>query len=239
MVKNIGKIKMIVDTEFEEHRFASFFDKEPETIDWIKTFKSNEIFFDIGANIGVFSLFAASLLKEIKVYSFEPVYHNFDKLCRNVLVNEYNNFVTPYCLAIGDENKADIINIVSNVSGSANHFMIEDSEKNVEFKQGVFTSSLDKLVDCGLPVPNHIKIDVDGYEERIIQGAEETIINNKVKSVLIEITDTNNSKERIVNMMKTYGFNTECPINFQKNHSKVRRIKSGNNHIENIIFTKN
>lgn len=230
---------MIVDTEFEEQRFASFFDKEPETIDWIKTFKANEIFYDIGANIGVFSLFAASLLKEIKVYSFEPVYHNFDKLCRNILANEYNNFVTPYSLAIGDENKVDVINIVSNISGSANHFITEDSEKKIEFKQGVFTSSLDQLVDCGLPVPNHIKIDVDGYEERIIQGAVGTIINNEVKSILIEITDTNNSRERIVGMMKNFGFNTESPINFQNNHSKVRRIKSGNSHIENIIFTKN
>ena len=86
MIKNIGKIKMIVDTEFEEQRFASFFDKEPETIDWIKTFKANEIFYDIGANIGVFSLFAASLLKEIKVvtkllYSFARIFlHNLSKL---------------------------------------------------------------------------------------------------------------------------------------------------------------
>jgi FkbM family methyltransferase len=240
------EIKMIVDTEFEDHRFVSFFDKEPETIEWVKTFiKPGDIFFDVGANIGVFSLLAAALFKKkIMIYAFEPVYHNFDKLCRNIMVNNFNDFFTPYCLAIGDETKLEVINLASSVSGSANHMVAGAPEKlateqNVEFKQGIIAISFDDLAfRFQLPLPNHIKIDTDGFEEKIVKGAEQMFSDQKVRSVLIEITDIDGSKERIIGMMDGYGFNTKHSINFQENHSRFRREKNGKGNIENIIFTK-
>lgn len=239
------EIKMIVDTEFEEHRFSSFFDKEPETIDWIKTFfKPGDIFFDAGANVGVYSLLAAVLYKKkIKIYAFEPVFHNFDKLCRNIVVNDFKNIILPFCAAVGDETKFDFINLASDVSGSANHLMAGAPEQllsnmDVTFQQGVFVASFDDLVyRFKVPAPNHVKIDTDGFEENIVKGAKNLFSDKEVKSVLIEITDIDGSKNRIVSMMKTYGLKADHPINFQQNHSRARRQKNNSN-IENIIFSR-
>lgn len=250
MIKTIKKdnleIKMLVDTEYEEHRFQNFFEKEPETVDWIKTFiNPGEIFYDLGANIGVYSLLAGEYHKnKVKIYSFEPVYHNFDKLCRNIIVNNYQDTITPYCLAVGEKTGSDIINLVSNVSGSANHWLDgttreANSEPVKTFRQGVLVVSLDDLVSrYNFPVPNHIKIDTDGFEEKIIKGGLKLLADKRLKSVLIEITDIQGVKERIIKIMESCGLKASHSINFQENHSRFRRIKNGHGNISNIIFTK-
>ena len=66
-----NKIKFSIKNSSTYFRGTTLFTKEPITIEWIKSFKKNSIFFDIGANIGVYSLYAA-LYSEVKVYSFEP-----------------------------------------------------------------------------------------------------------------------------------------------------------------------
>ena len=101
MIKTIDdsmiSFKMDTETEFEEHRFKTLFSKEPETISWIKElFKPNEILFDVGANIGVYSLYARALYNhKIRIYAFEPAYHNFKKLCQNILINKFNEEILP------------------------------------------------------------------------------------------------------------------------------------------------
>ena len=54
-----------------EYRVNTFLTKEPETINWINTFKEKDIFWDIGANIGLYSIYA-SVISKCKVFSFEP-----------------------------------------------------------------------------------------------------------------------------------------------------------------------
>src|SRR3989338_5753187 len=162
------EIKMDVETEYENHRFETFFTKEPETISWIKSlFKPNDIFFDIGANVGIYSLFARSVFGDkIKIFSFEPAYHNFEKLCRNIILNKFKKFFTPYCVAIGETTRFDIMNLASHVSGSASSmlstapkYLIENFAS--EFSQGVFSVTLDDLFEnYEFPCPQHIKIDI-------------------------------------------------------------------------------
>lgn len=240
------EIAMDIETEFERHRFQTFFTKEPETIDWIKTFlKPGEIFFDIGANVGVFSLYAAALLRDkIKVYAFEPVYHNFNKLCRNIIANNFASSVFPYAVAISDQTRFETMSLASTVSGSASHLMqgapsYLSKNFKAEFQQGIFCVTLDELTGKYLfPVPNHLKIDVDGFEERVLAGGSRVLKNSRLRSALIEITNQAGVKDRILKVMAAAGFSTSHRLNTQKNHSRVRREQSGKGYIENIIFTK-
>ena len=62
--------------------YATLFIKEPITIDWIRSFKKNNIFYDVGANVGMYSIFAA-LISDVKVYAFEPESNNFQTLMQN------------------------------------------------------------------------------------------------------------------------------------------------------------
>lgn len=231
---------MKIDTDLEEHRLQTLFTKEPETIAWISELvKPGEVFFDIGANVGVFTLFAGVKHgKELKIFSFEPIYHNFEKLCRNVSLNELSSCV-PYCVAVGSKTGFDLMRPDSDVSGSASlHFKSQESHGDF-FDQGIFSVTLDDAIhEFGLPQPQHIKIDTDGFEESVLQGGQRIFRAPELKSVLIEITDKNGARQRILDFMLRAGFNTDHPINSQEDHSRVRRQQKGTGYIENIIFTR-
>ena len=72
-------------------RVSRFFTNEPEILDWINSFRKNKdkiVFWDIGANIGLYSLYAATIHKKISVFSFEPSIKNLLSLLKNILINK-------------------------------------------------------------------------------------------------------------------------------------------------------
>jgi len=237
-------LSMEVTTGFERHRLESFFTKEPETIRWIdELMQPGDTFFDVGANVGVFTLYATLRHRGgLHVRAFEPAYHNYYRLCRNLSLNRAQNSLA-YCLALGDKESSATLHLVSNDSGSASHaFAAGVSQREgarTVFEQGSVTIALDTLIaSYGFPLPQHIKIDIDGYEEGFINGATETLGNREVRSVLIEVTDSGGSKERITEALRRAGFGAEHPLNFIDDHSRVRRAESGNSDIENMIFVR-
>ena len=70
--------------------------REPQTVDWIENLPDDSVFFDIGANIGSYSLIAASqnkIGKRVSVYSFEPHYANYFSLVKNIRYNNLEEFI--------------------------------------------------------------------------------------------------------------------------------------------------
>ena len=94
-------IKALVDTMFVA---------EPETIEWIGEFKKGEIFLDIGANIGLYSLWA-TVSKSVRCFSFEPESLNFSILNRNIFYNNLVEKVTAYPLAVSDQVGFDFLHL--------------------------------------------------------------------------------------------------------------------------------
>lgn len=238
------EISMEVTTEFEQHRIDSFFDKEPETIRWIdELMQPGDTFYDVGANVGVFALYAAKRHGDaLDIRAFEPAYHNYFRLCRNIAINDLAH-VLGYCIALGESAGSDSLQLVSTESGSASHSFEGGSSQRPDsgtvVSQGSLTLSLDELVAAfGLPSPQHVKVDIDGYEEAFLRGARNTLAEGSLKSLLIEVTNEGGSKDRIVRSMAGAGFHAEHPLNSIDGHSRVRRARSGNAHIENVIFTR-
>ena len=91
-------------------RAASFETKEPETIDWIRTFKAEESLLDIGANIGIYSLYAA--LKGINVIALEPDALNYALLNLNIRVNNFGKKIVAYSIAMHDVTKFSKFNLM-------------------------------------------------------------------------------------------------------------------------------
>ena len=80
------KFKLHVPNRLNFFRAETFSTKEPETLNWIDTFKKNSIFWDIGANIGLYSCYAASRAN-CQVYAFEPSVFNLELLVKNININ--------------------------------------------------------------------------------------------------------------------------------------------------------
>jgi FkbM family methyltransferase len=171
--------------------------KEPETIMWLESFKGKKIiFWDIGANIGAYSLVAASL--NYKVLSFEPAFQNYFKLNQNITANKMDSLVKAFCISFGKKKSLGNFNIYSLSEGSAKGNFNSDNYFSLKLKlltnktTPVFT--VDEFIKIfNLEVPNLIKIDVDGGELDILEGSINTLKNHKLKSLLVEF-DTRNKK---------------------------------------------
>ncbi len=196
-------------------RSKNFLKKEPETIDWIDDFdKNSDInFLDIGSNIGIFSLYAAKKFKnKINVYSLEPSTSNLRVLSRNIFKNELNNIkILPF--ALSDEKKFQNFYESEFSEGSGLHNFgtkkdFQNNDLNIKNTYAIFGYSVDKMIeDEIIKTPNYIKIDVDGIEKVVIKGCKNTLKNESLKSICIEINENLiESKNYIIDIMKKSGF---------------------------------
>lgn len=242
VVNNNKGFKMKISNSHEIMRAVTFSDKEPEMIEWINSFKSqfkgdNFTFFDIGANIGVYSLYTAANHSNAKIYSFEPEATNFSSLCLNIKANNFSN-ILPVQIALsykeGFENLH--VGLVESGAGAAavgNDYKHYNTE-NVSFKQGIYTTSLDNLVyKYNFDAPNFIKIDVDGFELEILKGAEKLLKSPKLIGMIVEFEYENEVQKN--DMIKIFNDND---FNLVKISEWVDHSIDGS-HIRNFIFIKN
>ncbi len=201
-------------------RTETFFTKEPDTIEWLDSFKPGEILFDVGANVGLYTLYAAQ--KGVRVVAFEPESQNYALLNRNIYLNGLSDRVCALNLALTSEDKLDYLYLNQFISGGAlNNFGEEiDYEKkhfHSAFKQGACAFKLDSFLELfKQEVPDHLKIDVDGLEAAVIDGALETLKNTKLKSVLIELNTKLPEDIKVLEILKSAGFKVKrqyhCPL---------------------------
>lgn len=186
---------------------------EPELLDFIDKIKEDSIFFDVGASNGIFSIYAAN--KQLDVYSFEPEVQNFGLLGINSYLNSHTikHQLKIFNVAISDKNELGNIYIAKYEAGG--HMKIVDKPQNVQedsvfvpdFVQNVLKFTLDAIIeDYALPTPEYIKIDVDGSELAVINGADNTLHNRSLKSIFIELEEKNDVTSLIIDKLNSYGF---------------------------------
>ncbi len=175
-------------------RVATFSSKEPETLEWIDTFKKKSVFWDIGANIGLYSCYAAARAN-CQVYAFEPSVFNLELLAKNININSFSNKIRiisfPLCesLAFKPFNMSTMERggALSNFGENLDHENLQKMFK-YNFNYNTFGLSIDQSVKLlNFAKPNYIKIDVDGIEHLILKGATDTL--KDVDSLLVEIND--------------------------------------------------
>jgi FkbM family methyltransferase len=175
-------------------RATTFSAKEPETLKWIDEYGGDGVFFDIGANIGLYSIYYAKS-KGGKVFAFEPSVLNTKQLAKNISLNKASDVVSILSSPLTDENGFAQFRHASLEEGSAlSSFGVPYGQDGKIFHESLSYSllgfSLDFLVEAGLIPgnPSLIKIDVDGIEHLILRGAMKTLKNPECKSVLVEVT---------------------------------------------------
>lgn len=201
-----GNVLFSCPNELILWRIDTFHDKEPETLKWIEEMESNSTFFDIGANIGLYSIYAAK--KGLNVFSFEPEALNYSELTKNVYLNKLSN-IKPVNLALSSNEQFVTFTTSSQLAGTANQESDLTQRKNLitATTQTSFGTSVDKLIETyAFPFPNYIKIDVDGPELEIIRGMKKTIANKELRSVLIEIDENQQAHKEIIETLLSAGF---------------------------------
>ena len=233
-----------VSNDLEKYRVESALNKEAETIAWIDGWDVNNtenVFYDVGANIGIYSLYAGFLYPTLNVFSFEPTSNNYIRLQQNVWLNKFSN-ISPFNLALAENS--NITNLyfsdltVGNSGAQINRALNEKGEEYyVKRVEKVLAVSLDLLVsEYSFPVPSYVKIDVDGHETEILQGMLMTLADPKLKSILVEFNNDNEFFDWSGRLEK-FGFKRDFTYEELPNHSHHRRLAGGGN-ARNYIFTR-
>jgi FkbM family methyltransferase len=187
-------------------RVESLETKEPDTMAWIKAMPKDAVLFDIGANMGQYSMVAAK--RGITVHAFEPESQNFALMCRNLAMNKFPGVITPWPIALSDCEGFDSFFVTSLMPGGSCNSFGEAVDyhlrpKKFPFRQGCYGTTLNNF--CQLfGIPTHIKLDVDGIEHKILIGARDVL--PQVQSVLVEINTALPEHMALFELMAECGF---------------------------------
>jgi FkbM family methyltransferase len=194
LIKNLAndvKLYCYTDSVLAKLIFTEDFE-ENEQIFLTRYLSKGDIYIDIGANIGIFVVIAARLVgEEGKVIAFEPTPLTFKRLQENCQLNDYKN-IDLYQIALSDEVDK-LLFYISNIGFDAwNSFALDpaDIEKT---KILIDTYPLRNILECNKDIylANLIKIDVEGWEHKVLSGGKDFFSNPKAPTLLIEFTDQN------------------------------------------------
>lgn len=177
-----GVLRMLCPSNRALHDPYGFGRDEPETVAWIEGLNSDAVLWDIGANIGLYTLFAAK--RGLRVLAFEPSAQSFAAMVRSAEANGLDRRIDAFCLALGEGQGIARLEMTSSEAGHSMHSIAGGAAR---FSQAVPVLSVDALVaDFGAAPPSHIKLDVDGIEPAILRGAAHSLAHH-VREVLVEI----------------------------------------------------
>lgn len=219
-----------------KYRSMTLLTKEPETIHWIRSFGSNREMLDIGANIGIYSVFF-SAYHESRCFAFEPSPDNCTLLLSNIEANNLNKYIYVLPIAL---SKSNCIGELRMPNRDIGHSFLKYNESAGDFKKtsdalifGTFSFTLDTLYDLGIIGSKEtiIKLDVDGTELSILIGAQKLLKSGLIYSILIE-----NSQE-LISQKEVDDFLYSCDFRKLESISEIT-LESQTCHLNNSIWLR-
>lgn len=193
----------------------------------VKELKTNDTFWDVGANIGFYSLLAASY-PEVNVIAFEPNPFTFKILQKNIEHNNRDNIRILNVALSESEGMAKFDTMAPHDTTGESHLTDEASNFTIE----VTTRRGDKLIECeNIPKPDVMKIDVEGAEYLVIKGMGNALSHCRLLFCEVHsgIWQYGNSQEDFEKYLKNIGFSIEKTTQvrgYSTSHIIARRIHS-------------
>lgn len=192
--------------------------------------RPEEIFIDIGANIGVYTVLASKVIRANSI-SFEPIQNSFDRLEDQVKINRIDHLVRMENKGVGEKsetlfftNDNDTVNKVS-LAGS----VASTTEIEVIALDG-FLKTNEKYF---------IKIDVEGFEYKVISGAVDILSSSNVVALIIELNGSSeefgSSNSEIHKKLLSFNF---YPVSYDPVSRSLVKINDYNKNGGNTIYIK-
>ena len=178
-----AKILMDVTTPIEEAWRVNSCKKEPWTVAYIERIPEGSWFVDVGANVGPYTLIAAA--RGLKVCAVEPGYENYAKLCKNLMINHWEERAIVCPAPLGAAQGLEWFRYQDVRAGSAHHVLGVGGDHSFH-KMMVFVMTLDSL-PCFDGNPVWCKIDVDGTELSVLRGGEGFLAHKDTQGLIIEM----------------------------------------------------
>lgn len=173
-IKSLKDYNQVVN--FESHEGTMF-------KDIIENLEYDDVFFDIGAHIGLYSCLIQDHLKDGQVVAFEPHPANYEQLEQNISLNKQS--IQTHNLALGNQNTEMGLSVSSMESGTGNSSLLGDDKNNTvacSVRKG------DRLISENIvPLPDIIKIDVEGAEFNVLSGLREILEMGTVRAIYCEV----------------------------------------------------
>ena len=201
------KARFYTPNDMTRWRVKTLYQKEPVTVDWLRSMPEGAVLADIGANVGMYSVFAA-LARSARVFAFEPESSNYAVLNENLRLNRLGGQVLAFCAGLSDRAGFERLYLSEAFAGASCHSLGEEvgfdlKPRPAAFVQGVLAVRFD---DLDVPRPDYIKIDVDGFEHKVIRGMERTLRDPGVRSLLVELNPNLPEHRDIRSYLQQLGF---------------------------------
>tara|TARA_B100000886_G_scaffold331859_1_gene283868 strand:- start:6525 stop:7415 length:891 start_codon:yes stop_codon:yes gene_type:complete len=248
-VINNKNLKFFCPSQRSLNKVKKFEKYEPETLNWINNFykyKSKIIFWDIGAQLGLYSIYAATRYKNIEVISFEPSSSNLRILTRNISINSLSKKIKLITLPLSNSTSFGMFKETKNTEGQAESIFNENfdfkgktlSNRRIKQRYQILGTTIDFLIkNKFLNVPNFIKIDVDGIEHLILEGSTKLLARGELKEILIE-TNPNFEKQNKYIERKLLSHKFKKIISTNANILRNKKYKLKFNETVNNIYKK-
>lgn len=209
-----GDLSVIVNRFYEEEVYLAL----------AEILEPNDVFWDIGANLGLNALTVKRHFPDIKVYAFEPNPLTFKLLCESAQKNRLKIELNQ--VALSNQDAESELYIHPGLSGRCG---LHNWDENPELKtETVTTAKGDSLIHHGTAKrPDIIKIDVEGHEKPVFEGLRNTLEGNSLRAIIFE--DAPDDERGVKTFLKSFGFKIQS----------LRRIDSHNPSLVNYLATRN
>lgn len=207
-----AKFHVTTDAEFDRLGRVGPLSEQAVLAELINDINGDEVFFDIGANVGVYSCFVGNKMGSGSVYAFEPHPNNLERLYQNVELNEIEDIVSVQEYALSDgTGEFDLSVRGSSMSGEGRHSLVTDLDSKETITVSTYRG--DEKVGNSIPEPDILKIDVEGSEYEVLTGLRKTLSKQKPKiycEIHTDILRRNGlHRNTIVEYLKDFNYSIE------------------------------
>ena len=195
-----GNLSIVTLGRIGAGRGMKMLTKQPMTIEWIDGFEPRSVFWDVGANVGVYTLYAG-----LRGDTREPAAVNYLLLTANCEANGFDDRVQCLLAGLGNQKAVATLEVSQFAAGDSFGFKNKD-HRHYRGRQAAMIFSIDQLVEeYGLPCPNYLKIDVPGLSEDILAGAAQTLKRSELRQIHIEAREGSSGGRRIIDTLGLNG----------------------------------